>query len=225
MSDAREAPLLVLDTGSPTVSLAVGAGGEVLAEAQLELRRSSEELLGTVEDLLERADTSLQSLSGLLALAGPGSFTGLRIGLATALGFHQGLGLRAAAVPTLPVLALAADAPEGGRVIAAVDALRGDWMAQPFTIHGGAPVPAGEAELRPAETLDELGPGLLIGFGVEDIDPPPAGGLEVRAALPLAPVAVRHYGNPSTPAPAWDAATLIQPIYFRPPAVTRPKNR
>ena len=222
MNESRD-PLLVLDTGSPTVSLAVAAQGEVLAAAQLELRRSSEELLGALEDLLERAETPLSSVSGLLALAGPGSFTGLRIGLATVLGFHQGLDLRAVAVPTLPMLALAAGAPEGSRVIAAVDALRGDWMVQTFTMVDGTPVAAGEAQLRPAEGLGELGPGLLVGFGVEALDP--KHGLEVHSAIPLAPVAARHYSAPQTPEPTWDAATLIQPIYFRPPAVTTPKGR
>jgi len=222
-------PILVLDTTSPVVSLAVARGGEILASASLELRRSSERLLSALEETLEEAKVSLDGLGGAVALAGPGSFTGLRIGLATVLGFHQSLGLQATALPTLPVLAVAAG--EGGglvpenRVVAGVDSLRGDWTVQPFRVaHGDSAgwsaEPLAEPELRPVATLAALGPGRLIGFGVEGLaQSTPLAGLEVREAPPLAPVAARWVSRCGI---TWDAGRLTAPIYFRPPAATTP---
>ncbi|HEX6199577.1 MAG TPA: tRNA (adenosine(37)-N6)-threonylcarbamoyltransferase complex dimerization subunit type 1 TsaB, partial [Thermoanaerobaculia bacterium] len=129
--------LLALDAGSPVVSVAVGPPGSVVAERSIEIRRSSERLVALVDECLEEAGVAMPELAGIVALRGPGSFTGLRVGLATALGFHQALGLPATTVPTLDVLALhgARRLREAGRegpvrIAAVVDALRGQWFTQ-----------------------------------------------------------------------------------------------
>lgn len=220
-------PILVLDTASPVVSLAVAREGEVLASATLELRRSSERLLSTLEETLEEANLSLGDLGGVVALAGPGSFTGLRIGLATVLGFHQALGLQATALATLPVLAVAAgetrEPGSDGPVVALVDSLRGDWTVQSFHLTysdsaGWSAEPRTPPELRPAAALAELGRGGLIGFGVEELArTTPLGGLTAQEAPPLAPVAARWVSRRGV---TWDPERLTMPIYFRPPAVS-----
>ncbi len=110
-----------MDTASPTVSVAVGRGGEALAVRSVELRRSSEALLRLVDEALEEAGAGLRDLDGILALRGPGSFTGLRVGLATAFGLHQALGTPATAVPTLEVLVSAAQAVQAVRAARAED--------------------------------------------------------------------------------------------------------
>ena len=120
--------LLALDTGSPQVSVALGRDGQVLAERSVEIDRSSGRLVEMIGEVLAEAGARPRDLGGVLALQGPGSFTGLRIGLATALGLHQALGVPATAIPTLRVLA----AREEGTIVAAVDALRGEWSAQAF---------------------------------------------------------------------------------------------
>ncbi|HEY6322389.1 MAG TPA: tRNA (adenosine(37)-N6)-threonylcarbamoyltransferase complex dimerization subunit type 1 TsaB, partial [Thermoanaerobaculia bacterium] len=148
--------VLALDAGSPVVSVAVGCGGEVLAAGAVALQHSSTQLLALVAEVLKAAAALPADLAGVVALAGPGSFTGLRVGLATALGLVQGLGVRAQAVPTLAALAAASEAPPGGLVIAAVDALRGEWSAQAFEA-GPVPEPLGEMTLVPAgELLERL---------------------------------------------------------------------
>ena len=128
--------LLALDTGSPQVSVALGRGSQVLAERSVEIDRSSGRLLEMIAEVLAEAGAKPADLGGVLALQGPGSFTGLRIGLATALGLHQALGVPATAISTLRVLA--ARAAEPGTIVAAVDALRGEWSAQAF--RGGEPL-------------------------------------------------------------------------------------
>ncbi len=147
--------MLVLDTGSPTSSLALGTAGKIFGRRDFPLRRTSEELLPQLRGLLKEIGLSFAELGGVVALQGPGSFTGLRIGLATALGFHQALGLPATAIGTLPVLAgwalrawvLDARPQE---VMVAVDALRGDFFGQLFwrgdEARPGAVVPVAEAD-------------------------------------------------------------------------------
>jgi tRNA threonylcarbamoyl adenosine modification protein YeaZ len=252
MSDAamtpyRDAPsylppaILALDSGSPTVSVAVARGGETLAERAVEIGRSSQRLLPMIDEALADAGVGPAALAGIVALAGPGSFTGLRVGLATALGLHQALGVPATAVPTLATLAGAA--PRGGgdhaprRVLALVDVLRDEWACQEFAVNGGPPAAQGQAARvgredlakRLAREAEEGGqePVWLVGFGVGALAPS-LGGLIAAGRV--------HLHEPpglATPAaraatlwpPSWDPKTLTNPLYFRPPAVTLPKRR
>ena len=213
-------PVLFLDTGSPVSSVALGGHGEVLAERTIEQRRTSERLLPSIDEILAEAGIVLSSIDGVAVLQGPGSFTGLRIGLATAMGLHQALRIRATALPTLPVLALAAgDGNDDREVLAAVDATRGDWVAQRFQVHEGDAVAPSEPELLGTETLLEQGPCRLVGFGAGAL---PAGrDIEPIEPPPLAAVAARRLRAETI---AWSAESLTAPIYFRPPAVTLPKR-
>ena len=234
MRGAAADPLvLALDTGSPLVSVALGAGGRVLAARAAAMERSSSQLLALVAEVLAAGGARPADLGGLVALAGPGSFTGLRIGLATALGWHQALGLPALALPTL--WALAAQVPpverpagtDGGIVVAAVDALRGQWSAQRF-IRGLLPEPKGRMELLDAAALmgpaAAAGEGVVIGFGVTRLAAgEEAGGRHLREPGPLAPTALRLAA--AIPLAQWEPAALAAPIYSRPPAVTLPRRR
>jgi tRNA threonylcarbamoyl adenosine modification protein YeaZ len=151
--------VLALDAGSPLVSVAVGRGGKPLAVRAVPQQRSSTQLLALAAEALAELGARPADLAGVVALAGPGSFTGLRVALATALGFHQALDLPALAVPTLAAMAAASDAPAGSLVIAAVDALRGEWSAQAFRA-GPVPIPLGEMELLAGgDLLRRLAPG------------------------------------------------------------------
>lgn len=227
--------LLALDAGSPTVSVAVGPPGEPRAERSAEIRRSSERLLALVDECLREVGAELRGLDGVIALRGPGSFTGLRVGLATVLGFHQALELPAAAVPTLEVLALhgalrARDGgglPPGATLVAAVDALRGEWFVQPFraTSPTAAPEVLDEARIAgPAEILD-LEPAAVVGFGVRRLaagpPAPPSGGPLWIEPESLAGDALRLAGLRR---PAWNGPELTEPLYLRPPAVSAPRG-
>jgi tRNA threonylcarbamoyl adenosine modification protein YeaZ len=215
--------LLALDTGSPLVSVAVGRAGQVLAERAVEIGRSSGQLLEMMGEALGEAGAKPADLGGVVALRGPGSFTGLRIGLATVLGLHQALGVPATALPTLRVLAARAASP--GTTVAAVDALRGEWSAQPFSA-GTIPVPLGEMDLVHGSVLPCLVPGVttVTGFGVSRLAELPdwPGEVELVEAGPLAATALRLIeGNVI----AWEPALLIHPLYSRPPAITVPRPR
>lgn len=225
-------PVLALDTGSPQVSVAVAADGLVLASRSLPQTKSSRELLPAIDEVLERSGLTLRDLGGLLALAGPGSFTGLRVGLATALGLHQATGAPASTLPTLEVLAAAGARENPDReIISAIDARRGEWVIQSF--EGDPTEPSGPSRRIQAEDLlriaDDAGPEtgekgiLVIGFGIRELfgTKPLKEGIPSRVTAseppPLAAIAAAQAFRREL---AWDAARLTAPIYFRPPAVT-----
>lgn len=137
---------MALDTASPVVSVAAARPSGVIAERREELRRSSVRLLGMIDEVLAEAGVRVAGLAGVVVLAGPGSFTGLRVGLATALGLHQATGVAATAVPTLGTLA---------RVAASL--LHGDRL----TVGGGVEGGSGRREVGDGET----GPGSGAGPG------------------------------------------------------------
>jgi tRNA threonylcarbamoyladenosine biosynthesis protein TsaB len=214
--------ILALDTGSPLVSVALAREGTVVAARSVEQERSSTRLLEMVREVLEEAGVAIGDLGGIAVLRGPGSFTGLRIGLATTLGLHQALGVPATAIPSLPVLAASAGAAEE-TVIAVVDALRGDWSAQAFTAGGH---PLSEMELVPGPELPKLARGrtAVIGFGASRLATLPEWPAELRIVEPgpLAPTAAPLASAPGT---VWDPGLLTTAIYSRPPAITLPKPR
>jgi tRNA threonylcarbamoyladenosine biosynthesis protein TsaB len=92
------------------------------------------ELPGQVRDLLVRCGLGWTDLDGLAVSIGPGSFTGLRIAVAFAKGLGFAGNLPVAAVSTLEALALAADAPVGTRVCAALDARKHEVYAALFEV-------------------------------------------------------------------------------------------
>jgi tRNA threonylcarbamoyladenosine biosynthesis protein TsaB len=219
--------LLALDTASPTVSVAVGRGEEVLAERSVELRRSSESLLRLVDECLEESGARVGDLEGVLALRGPGSFTGLRVGLATVLGLRQALGtaLAATALPTLEVLALwGALRRPAGTVVAVVDALRGEWFAQPFDPRPAVPAALGEPQILSPQGVASCSPEVVVGFGARRLTTSGSWPEEIAVAEPaaLAPAALRR----AVLGPLdWDPELLTSPLYLRAPAVTLPKRR
>jgi tRNA threonylcarbamoyladenosine biosynthesis protein TsaB len=91
----------------------------------------SERLLTLVDEVFAELHAAPRELGLVACAAGPGSFTGLRIGLATAKGLCLGTGAKLALLPSLAVRA--ACAPAGARVVAAIDAFRGEAYAACFT--------------------------------------------------------------------------------------------
>jgi tRNA threonylcarbamoyladenosine biosynthesis protein TsaB len=127
---------LAFDTSSQVASVALRAGDRLLSRAE-RVSTSSERLLPIIDDLFREAGVAPSALALVACAAGPGSFTGLRIGLSTAKGLCLATGARLVMVPTLR--AIADGAGEGTRVVAAIDAYRGELYAGAFTIEGGAP--------------------------------------------------------------------------------------
>jgi tRNA threonylcarbamoyladenosine biosynthesis protein TsaB len=98
--------VLAIETATSRQSVAILDGERVLAQADQDADGAHVKLLvPTIDRLLADCGLSLRDLNGLAVSIGPGSFTGLRVGLATALAFRLVTGLPIAAVPTLEGLA------------------------------------------------------------------------------------------------------------------------
>ena len=100
--------LLAIDTCGPTGSVALGrlSGGlEILGEAELAGRSYSATLVSAVSDLLGRAGMRLEQIGAFVVTSGPGSFTGVRVGLSAVKGLAEPGGIPVVAVSRLEVLA------------------------------------------------------------------------------------------------------------------------
>ncbi len=98
--------ILGIETATRTGGVAIVSEGAVLAEYTLNIEVThSERLMSTVDRVLKDTGISMASLDGFGVSIGPGSFTGLRIGLSTVKGLAFTTGKPVAAVPTLKALA------------------------------------------------------------------------------------------------------------------------
>lgn len=127
--------VLAIDTAGVDCSAAVydGANGRLLAErTEMIGRGHAERLMATIDAALEAAGLPLSKVERIAVTVGPGSFTGIRVGVAAARGLALSLGIEAVGVSTLAVLAGMAE--ETGRpVLAAIDAKRAEVYVQPFS--------------------------------------------------------------------------------------------
>jgi tRNA threonylcarbamoyladenosine biosynthesis protein TsaB len=140
---ARRPELLLAIESAVAPSVALLRGEVVIAERAC-AAPAAETLLPAIAALLEEASATLDDVGAYAISIGPGSFTGLRVGLSTLKGLAFGSDAPAFAVPTLA--ALAAEAPEGaGPVAALLDARRGELYAAAFEADGraGAWLPEG----------------------------------------------------------------------------------
>ncbi len=102
-------PLLVLDTATrtPVVALATSDGDVIGARSWQSLHRHGERLLEELDGLLAESGKSKRAIGGVIVGTGPGSFTGLRIGLATAKVVAYSLSVPLVGISTTRALALA----------------------------------------------------------------------------------------------------------------------
>jgi tRNA threonylcarbamoyladenosine biosynthesis protein TsaB len=123
--------------------------------------------------VLQEAGCSIGAIDAVAVSAGPGSFTGLRIGLSTAKGLVYASGIALVAVPTLHALAmrLVREGEAGaGWILAALDARRDEVYAQIFRVSGNGVEPADEVrDLRAAHLAEYVSgrPVVLTGDGAE----------------------------------------------------------
>jgi len=148
--------VLALDTTGRAGSVALVRDHQVLAEASGDPAIThAARLPGELIDLLAQAGVPLPALDLLAVAAGPGSFTGLRVGIAAMQGLAMALGKPIVPVSTLEALARVDPSSEPHLIATWVDAQRGEVFASLYEAGEGSPILEPTA-LPPDETLTRI---------------------------------------------------------------------
>lgn len=136
MSNEKRPLVLAIETATRAGSVALARGNEVLCSVTGDAMAShSHDLISSVDNILQRAAVKLGDVDLFAAAVGPGSFTGLRIGLATVKSFAVCTGKRCAGVSTLAAIAHAAGESEA--TVSLLPAGRGEVFGQLFSVRQG----------------------------------------------------------------------------------------
>ena len=203
--------VLALDTAGVDCAAAVYDSGSdsVMGEVTETIGRGhAEHLMHVVDEALAKAGIALSAVERVVVTVGPGSFTGIRIGVAAARGFALSLNVAAVGVTTLEIMAAAAREQNPGKsVLAAIDAKREEIYLQSFGADGNPLDEARAVTIDEARAIAGAFDGIVTGTAVARLsDAPPA---ERPDAFPIAIVARLGAGKPAGEKP--------KPLYLRGP--------
>ena len=220
--------VLGIETSSPVCSIGlVDDRGRTWETAVEDRHVHSDSIVGLIGQTIAKADLALEALQGVAISAGPGSFTGLRIGMSAAKGLCKALNIPIVAVSTFEAVAggVLAAHPESDRVMVAVDAKRDDFYIMMFERKNEKCRPLGEAAVigrsalravlgdvrlictdRAAEMGEYLGGGTTV--------------VEMRQVLSGARIALR--GQERALKGLWDDVVSLEPLYLKDFIVRQP---
>jgi tRNA threonylcarbamoyladenosine biosynthesis protein TsaB len=218
--------VLAVDTTTRCGSLAVAGPDGVLAEARVVADGGhSRWLLSAAEALLGGLGIAAGALDAFAVTTGPGSFTGLRVGLGSVQGLAVASGRPCVGLSTLDVMALSA-AGSSGTIVALIDAFRGEVYSGVYDSVGalrgerrvgrleavldGLPrgtAFVGEAALAGRAAIGESVPGAIF----------PEGGRSLAATLALAARRLASAGRTVSPAE-------LRPLYLRDADIRKPRD-
>lgn len=153
--------LLGIETATTVCAAAVVRDGTLLAEELVDERNvHAERLMRMIDSAFRRCRMALEQMDGLAVSIGPGSFTGLRIGLSVAKGLAYASGKPIVPVPTLQALAQKAAGALGNAgsaelILPVLDARRGDVYCALYRPTDGAVAPVWEQQIMALGTLAE----------------------------------------------------------------------
>ncbi|MHA8062268.1 tRNA (adenosine(37)-N6)-threonylcarbamoyltransferase complex dimerization subunit type 1 TsaB [Aquirufa beregesia] len=162
--------ILSIETSTPTCSVAIHQNGELVAQKLIvEEGGHSKQLTVLIESLLQENGLNLSHVAAIAVSMGPGSYTGLRIGLATAKGLCFGLDIPLIALPTLKILAQGFRQTQRSnsqvRLLPMLDARRMEVYAACYELDDLQEVQASKAVILDEHSFAELQETLLITFG------------------------------------------------------------
>lgn len=215
--------LLALETATLAGGAALLEDGRLVGESRLNIKLThSERVLAVVDRLLHDCAWEIASLRGLAVSIGPGSFTGLRVGAATAKGLALALDVPVAPVPTLDALAATlpfADAP----VVPLLAARKNEVYCSLYRWRDGAMAREWDyLALPPAEAVGRLpSPVIVVGDGVAACRPHwTHRSTDVREAPPAqslpSPAVVGALGHAMLAAGQGIPGEQLAPLYLRP---------
>jgi tRNA threonylcarbamoyladenosine biosynthesis protein TsaB len=219
---------LAIDTSTAVASLALSFQGEVQAELTWHAGRNhTVELMPNMIHLLHLAKVELGDIQGIIVAKGPGSFTGVRVGMSTAKGLCFALGVPLIGISTLEAAAFAHAATflpicpilsvGRGEIAAALFQMQGEkWhrlMAEHITSVDALCSEIGERTIFCGEIPSEVARRLKQRLGAKAVIL--QGGASLRHAGYLAQLGWRRLE-----AKDFDNLATLQPLYLRKPAVT-----
>ncbi|WP_380177727.1 tRNA (adenosine(37)-N6)-threonylcarbamoyltransferase complex dimerization subunit type 1 TsaB [Kalamiella sp. sgz302252] len=164
--------ILAIDTATEACSVALLNNGKMTAHFELCAREHTQRILPLVQEQLQQQALTLSELDALAFGKGPGSFTGVRIGIGIAQGLALGAALPLIGVSTLKIMAQSAWRLQGAkRVLAAIDARMGEvyWAEYQLDEHGIWQGDETEAVLKPEAALSRMarleGEWAMVGTG------------------------------------------------------------
>ncbi|MBO4466638.1 MAG: tRNA (adenosine(37)-N6)-threonylcarbamoyltransferase complex dimerization subunit type 1 TsaB [Bacteroidales bacterium] len=216
------AKILLIETSGPTLSVAIADGGRVLAERVCTEPRMQASLTAPlVKEVLDALSLTVSDCDAVCVSKGPGSYTGLRVGVSTAKGLCFGASLPLIAIGTLDILA----SGHNGVVVPMIDARRMEVYTAVYNAAGERLTPIEAKVIGPESFADELaaGPVLFIGDGAlkcKDVLTHP--NARFREAFPLAsamaPLAEAAYNKKQ-----FEDLAYFEPFYLKEFVAALPK--
>lgn len=208
--------ILALDVTADRCAAALSIGERVYERSERMARGHAERLFPMIAELTTESGRALSEIDLFVALSGPGSFTGVRLGVAAARGLALGAGGRAIGVDGFSALAWAA--ARAGREGAALAAFGKPprLLGRRFMLAGGRARALGPVEALSPEAMAAATRDLMIGPGAADL-----GAAEFSEPDPAVVAAIAAEGL--------DGAGPPTPLYLRPPDAepskeTRPRR-
>jgi tRNA threonylcarbamoyladenosine biosynthesis protein TsaB len=221
MSEPGFRRVLAFDCSGASCSAALWVDGNCAAERFAAMERGqAEALMPQIRSVMAEAGLDFAALDAIATSVGPGSFTGVRLGLAAARGLALAAGLPLVALTSFEALlaGFPAERRAGLRVAIAIDSRRGPVFAQLFEADGSPAGPPESVEPGDFEAWLPPEPVTILADGSAELPPshPPQ-----RAAIRAADIA-RHAAGLGT---AGIGRLEPMPLYLRAPDVTLPKRK
>lgn len=220
--------ILAIDTALDACAAAVldtDSGKVIAQESQAMKRGHAEALMPLVARVMKLSGVTFDALDRIAATAGPGSFTGLRVGLSAARGIALAAAKPAVGITTLTAFAAPHVSEHGENpIIAAIDARHDHVYLQAVSGHGESLVTPRVAPMEEALAASRFGAPILVGNAADIV----AGRWPRDAA---APVKVDQQAAPDIVWVAWLAAAVDpsvatpRPFYLRAPDAKPPADR
>jgi tRNA threonylcarbamoyladenosine biosynthesis protein TsaB len=166
------ARILSIETSTSICSVAIHEQGELIALAEIkEPGAHAEKLLLLVDEVFEKAGLSFADLDAVAVSQGPGSYTGLRIGVSTAKGIAYALEIPLIGINTLQAMAASQPVAPGDYVVAVLDARRKEVYTQTFgdSLQELSPIEAVVLEEGVFASILDKGRVYFVGDGVEKV--------------------------------------------------------